>query len=290
VRAPTQRQAIFELIIAGAIWGYGFIATKLVLVSLGPLAMTVVRFTFSCLVIFPFGFLIPSFRSKKHFQLFKWSIIPGVLLTGIMIFQTWGLQSTSATKSSFITTLYIVLVPVFEVFILRRRLKYEHVFWVFLALVGTALICDFQAEKWNLGDGLTFLCALCAALHIIVLSKISPRIDSPMAFNAYQSLVCAVVSGLIFALFPESVRPFTSISLFGLLFLSIASTAVAFMLQIRAQQVLSASTASLLFLLESPFAAIFGFVFLTEVLSINQWLGATLILVSAVLSVRRQLA
>lgn len=274
--------------LAGAIWGYGFIATKLALESFGPLSMSIFRFLICCAIVFPLIFFVPTFRTKKHKELFRWSLLPGILLSVLMIFQTWGLKYTSATKSSFITTLYIVMVPLFEVILLKKKLKYEHVFWVFLALFGTALICDFHGGGWNIGDFLTFICAIAATFHIIVIGKISPKIDSAMAFNAYQSLVCAVVTMFIFVLSPEPIQTVTPHALFGLLFLAIGSTAIAFMLQIRAQQVLSASTASLLFLLESPFAALFGFVFFAEMLSVHQWIGASLILISAISSVRRQ--
>jgi len=289
VKAPTRRQAVTEMILAGAIWGYGFIATKLALESLGPFTMNFVRFLLSCLLIFPLVQFVPAFRTNKHKLLLKWSIIPGVLLAALMVFQTWGLQYTTATKSGFITTLYIVLVPIFEVIFLKKKLRPEHIFWVMMALFGTALICDFRGEDWNVGDGLTFLCAVSAALHIVVIGKISSGIDSPMAFNGYQSLICAGTTGLAYLVFPEPIMPFSLQSTWGLMFLAIASTSLAFMLQIRAQQVLSPSTASLLFLLESPFAALFGWVFLTEYLSLHQWVGAFLILVAAVLSVRRQL-
>ncbi len=287
MKLPSQRQAIIEIIFAGALWGFGFIATKFALESFGPLQLNLVRFVISCAVIFPLIYLVGAFRTQKHAELFKISILPGIFLSALMIFQTWGLRYTSATKSGFITTLYIVMVPIFEVMFLQKKLRYEHVFWVTVALFGTALICDFQGGEWNLGDFLTFLCAIAASLHIIFISKISSRIDSPMAFNGYQSLVCAVVTGAACLLWGETTTDvYTTPAILGLLYLVIASTTLAFMLQVRAQQVVSASTASLLFLLESPFAAVFGFLFLGEALSIHQWIGGALILISALLSVR----
>jgi drug/metabolite transporter (DMT)-like permease len=142
---------------------------------------------------------------------------------------------------------------------------------------------------WNLGDLLTFIAALAAALHIIFVGRVSRQVDSPMAMNAWQSLVCALVTGAVYLALGEAPAVYDIQGVVGLLYLVVASTVMAFMLQIRAQQVLSPSTASLLFLLESPFAAVFGFIFLSEVLSLYQWVGAGLILAAAFLSVRRQL-
>jgi drug/metabolite transporter (DMT)-like permease len=290
VKVPSQRRAIGEMIFAGAIWGYGFIATKYALASFGTLTLTILRFALSAAVILPLVYFFSTFKSDKHGKLARWAILPGLCLAGLMIFQTWGLKYTSATRSGFITTLYVVLVPLFEVLILKRKLKYEHLLWVALALIGTALICDVQGGDWNIGDGLTFIGAIAAALHIIVIAKVSARVDSPMAFNGYQNVICALCAVVLVPVAPETTGTITGLSLYGLLFLTFASTTLAFMLQIRAQQVLSPSTASLLFLLESPFAALSGFLFLGEFLSFNQWIGAILILASAFLCVRRQIA
>lgn len=289
MRVPTQRRAIGEMIFAGAIWGYGFIATKYALASFGTLTLTILRFTLSAAVILPLVYFFSTFKSEKHGKLARWAILPGLCLAGLMIFQTWGLEYTSATRSGFITTLYVVMVPLMEVLFLKKKLKYEHLLWVALALIGTALICDFQGGDWNIGDALTFVCAIAAALHIIAIAKVSAKVDSPMVFNGYQNVVCALCAVVFIPFSPEGVGAVTGSAVYGLLFLAFASTTLAFMLQIRAQQVLSPSTASLLFLLESPFAALSGFLFLNEVMSLNQWIGAILILASAFLCVRRQL-
>ncbi len=289
MKVPTNKQAVLEMVLAGAIWGYGFVATKYAGEGVAPLTMTLIRFLLSAAVIFPLVFLIKNFGSENHKKLFKWAVLPGICLSSLMIFQTWGLGYTSATRSAFITTLYVVMVPLFEVLLLKKKLKYEHLLWVALALIGTALICDFQGGDWNKGDVLTFIGAVGAALHIIFIAKVSARVDSPMAFNGYQNLIGVLIAGVALLFVAESAPIFTPRVIYGLGFIAFASTTFAFMLQIRAQQVLSPSTASLLFLLESPFAALSGFLFLDEVLSFNQWIGAILILASAFLCVRRQL-
>ena len=288
MKVPTHRQAIVEMVFNGAIWGYGFVCTKYAGEGIPPLTLTLIRFILSSAIIFPLVFIVRDFQSKKHRKLFRWAVVPGLCLSCLMIFQTWGLKYTSATRSAFITTLYVVLVPLFEVVILKKKLKYEHLLWVGLALTGTALICDFQGGDWNFGDGLTFIAAIGAALHIIFIAKVSNHVDSPMAYNGYQNLVCAAVSAVALMFFPEPAPVLDPKIIYGAAFLTFASTTIAFMLQIRAQQVLSPSTASLFFLLESPFAALSGFLFLNEALSFNQWIGAGLILASAFLCVRRQ--
>ncbi len=200
-----------------------------------------------------------------------------------LIFQTWGLQYTTATKSSFITCLYVLLVPILDMLILKRRLSSFHPIFVASALVGTALICDFQAGQWNLGDFLTLLCALAATLQIFWLGLIAKRLPSSLVFNFMQSLWSLVMPlGLALTLEKWPGFPMTGLPLLGLLALSFGSTLGAFGLQVSAQRHLSPSVASLLCLLESPFATIYAFYFLGEHLSRTQWLGAGLILLSVI--------
>src|SRR6185436_10170435 len=75
-------------------------------------------------------------------------------------------------------------------------------------------------------------------------------------------------------------------AIFGFAFVAMVSTIFAFWLQIRAQRVLDASLSSLIFLLESPAAAIFGFLLLAERLSTSAWIGAAMMLSATALAVR----
>ncbi|MGE3973747.1 MAG: DMT family transporter [Bdellovibrionales bacterium] len=278
----SERRAVGELIFAGAIWGFGFIATVFALRDMGPLTMAVVRFVVAIVATLPFFFLIPSLKNTNHRKILTLSFWPGMMLGLLMVLQTWGLQYTTATKSSFITTLYIVFVPLMERFFYRRKIIFSHYVYVLIALVGTALICNFHAGDWNLGDLLTLGCSLGATMHILFVGQVSNRIDSSVAFNTYQSFWAMWLPAVLLFVFPEEWRwPWSNVGLFGLAWLIFGSTILAFMLQIRAQKVLSSSLASLLFLLESPFAALFAFAILGDRLSLTQWGGALLIIASA---------
>jgi drug/metabolite transporter (DMT)-like permease len=280
--AISEKRAVGELIISGAIWGFGFIATMFALKDMGPLTMVVVRFVIAVAVTLPFLYFSTSLRSVKHWAALKMAFWPGMMLALLMILQTWGLKYTSPTKSSFITTLYIVFVPLIESLFLKRRVVLSHYIFVVVALVGTGFICNFHAGDWNLGDLLTLGCSLAAAFHIIFVGHVSHRIDSSVVFNTYQSFWAILLPAMFLILFPEELKwPWSPVGLFGLAWLVFGSTIVAFMLQIRAQKVLSPSLASLLFLLESPFAAFFAFVILDDRLSAIQWLGAVLITIAA---------
>lgn len=279
--------AVAELVLAGMIWGFGFIATIWALESYSPIGMSIVRFFLATVLGFFLILAFPKWKKSLNKQQIMLASLPGALLGTLMIFQTWGLEFTSATNSSFITTLYVVLVPLYQVLLLRKRLHPMHGLFVMMGLIGTAFIMNLQWSGLNRGDILTLGCANFAALHIIVIDRIQKQISAPFTFNVLQSFWAGAIS-LIFM--PLMKGPHVLIQkprpVLGLLFLVLFSTLTGFFLQVRAQKVLSPALSSILFLLEAPFALIFAVLILNEHLSALQLAGALLILSAAVGAVR----
>lgn len=298
----TKRSAILELTVAAALWGFGFIAAVWALRDFGPLGVTGWRFALATVVGFALVFLIPGLRrqfNKTEFMLAFW---PGIFLSSTLIFQTWGLKYTTATKSGFLTTLYVLVVPLLDTWILKRKPPRFHLVYVVFALIGVALICEIPQmlmessassgmegadgaanarNKWNLGDWLTLACMIGASLQIFWFGVIQKKITSSFNFNVYQSFWAGLIPfalALILEPFPTTIP--SGEPLVGLLMLAFGSTLFAFALQVRAQKVISPSLASLLFLLESPFAALFAFFFLAERFTTQGAIGAALILVA----------
>lgn len=316
--APSPRlRAALELTIAGALWGFGFVGAVWALRVLGPLSVTGFRFAIACSVGYAIALALPKLRTSLSWEQFRLAMIPGLILSATLVLQTWGLKHTTATKSGFITTLYVLVVPFLETIWLKRNLSRLHLIFVAFALLGVALICDLHVtiresftsatsgevltgdrakQAWNFGDLLTLGCALMASLHIMWFALISGRIGRAFTFNLHQSFWAGLLP-LLLGLFLEpnaalTLSPPASDSLtefwlkpwVGLLSLSLGSTLIAFTLQVRAQQTIPPSLASLLFLLESPFAALFAIYFLQERLTSLHWMGAALILLAVALS------
>lgn len=276
-----------ELLTAAIIWGFGFTATIWALQAVDSATMTVLRFS----IAFVIGFAILRFTklraeiTKKNFVL---SAFPGLVLGMVIMLQTWGLEYTSVTNSGFITTLYVVLVPILDRLLFKAHISRMHTAWVILAIVGTALMVNVQnMTALNKGDLLTIITAILAAIQIVWVGRISPQINSALAINTFQSF-WATVSALVF--WPVYGNIYfhtpTANALWGLISLTLGSTLLGFALQVKAQKFLSSSTASVIFLLESPFAALFGFALLNEKITTLQLLGGLLIFISAYASVR----
>lgn len=285
-RPGMTYKAVLDLFVAANFWGFGFIATIWALEAMGPLWITAWRFVLAFAVSIPLFFLFRTQLTNWRQSLWL-TIVPGIFLSLTLIPQTWGLRYTTATKSGFITCLYVVIVPLIERFLFRRPLSFLQILSVLIAIAGTGLIADLRTfDSVNLGDLLTLICAFAAAGHILAVGHYGPMIPSPFLFNTFQSLW----AGLIALAFAIACEPFRSPvlsgePLAGLLLLSFGSTLFAFMLQVRSQKFLSPTTASMLFLLESPLAAFYAYLVLNEHPSPPQWAGGILILVAAIISV-----
>lgn len=277
---------ILLLVFSSAIWGFGFISTRWTLSVFDPFWANALRFSLAGILSIPFLLYKKSFWRKKNILLK--AMISSVFLLGTLLFQTLGLNSTTVAKSGFITTLYALFIPLILMIITGK--KYRSAFWmlIVMALVGMSFMCNLEVKDLNRGDFLTLICALSAAFHIMYISKVSSSIESAVEFNFLQNVFTALFSILIalIAKGPVSLVPLLDIhsqAVRGLLFLGIVSSMISFTIQVVAQKKIPAHIAGLIFLMESPFAAIFGFLILGELLNPLNILGAVLIMLAVVL-------
>lgn len=280
-------QPLIELFIAGALWGFSFTATTWALKTLDAPAIMFYRFVGAGL----FG-LVPLllWRRKNLWRKIReegktaWK--PGLWLFLTILFQTFGLISTTATKSAFITTLYVVLTPFLAQLTGQDRLLWRHFLWVALALVGLGLFQNLQFDNWNWGDTLTVIAAIMATMHILSVAKYAPKSKSPYLMTLWQMFWTGFLSLLLFPM-ADRFDPFAldfngALGMFVLIF---GAGLLAFYFQVRAQEKIPPNLASLLFLLESPFSALFAIWLLHEHLEPLQWVGGGIILASCGLAI-----
>lgn len=322
-----RRRSLTELFLASAIWGFAFVTTVWALPGIGPVWMTSVRFLMAAVMLHllfrsRLSGLEPLRYSWRGFRACLW---PGFFLFALLALQSAGLKYTSATKCGFITVLYVLIVPFLERLFLGRRIARTVWLWIALALAGTTLICaavtadgfapDFLAA-FNVGDGLTLLCAFAAAGHLMVVNRVmggaadasvatggdhartaGARIDpvaaqlaaSPVTFHVYQCVWIVLFAAIAGSLVEGNGWVHAMLSggwdwkvWVGLAQLGLMSSAVAFLIQVRAQRFLSPTTVGLMVLLESPWAMLFSIALLDERLTGLQLLGAGLILIAAI--------
>lgn len=289
--ALTKRKSLLrpliELLIAAVFWGFGFVATIWSLPFLSPSAIIAYRFL-TAFVVGAFALPFLNLTKTELLNEFKLSAAAGLLLGLCLFLQTVGLQYTTATNSAFITTLYVIIVPLVARLFMNHKLYFFHWLSVAIALVGTAMIVKLSRLELNLGDSYTLVCAVVASLQIVYISWISKKSKDPFALNTFQSLWAG--APFLIMLGPElELGKWNLFALnvngwIGMLSLTFGSTLLAFYLQLKVQKELKPSLASLLYLLESPFSCLFAVILLKETLELSQYLGALLIVFACLLA------
>jgi drug/metabolite transporter (DMT)-like permease len=290
----------FELLFATLCWGFGFIASIWALQGTGPFLNCVLRFGIA-VVFLDLIFRLRLFKNLQpidyKFKEFLSLFLPGFLLFVTMITQTWALKYTTATRCGFITALYVLFIPIFERIFMKTRIKPLLACWIFLALVGTALICQVLTSSGlqpgflgaiNKGDWLTLVCAIFIGAHVITVNQTMHKVSSSATYHIYQCIWITLLS-VILVCFTEGFGALAHFAEWdlkiwaGLIHLGIFSTAIGFLIQIRAQKTIPPTTFGLLVLLESPWALMFSVAIGLETVSGFQLMGAGFILLSAVL-------
>ena len=278
------------LLITAAIWGFAFVAQRVGMDYLGPFTFNAARFTLGSLSLLPLLFISRGERTASE------NILPpaglklivfGGFSAGFMLFmgislQQIGLVYTTAGKAGFITSLYVVIVPIMALF-WKQSTNPGTWLGAVLATVGLYLLGVTGRFTVEFGDLLEFFCAFFWAAQVLIIGWLSPKIQSvKLAFT--QFVVCAVLS-LIVAVIFEDISWDALVQASGaILYSGIFSSGVAFTFQVMAQRHTHPAHASIIMSLEAVFAAIGGWLLLNEILSMRGLMGCGLMLCGVLLS------
>jgi len=281
MKIPKTAKADLALIFVTIIWGSTFAIVKKALVQVSPILFITLRLWIATALTVA---LMPGALRNMSLETFRRGSILASLLLGGFIFQTVGLRVTTASKSAFITSLSVLLVPILGFVLFGHRPRRQTIAGVALATVGLGLLTLETLElKFGRGDTLTFLCAVVFALHILFIGRYSPISDFRQLV-ILQMAVSAVVGSLAM---PMLETPFLVPDVPFTLYLFITgvlATAFGFYVQNRAQQFTTANRTALIFSLEPLFAALFSYLLLGQTLSPKEWLGGGLVIAGILIS------
>jgi drug/metabolite transporter (DMT)-like permease len=273
VGTPGRWRADLSLIGTAFLFGVTFVVVQEGVKDAEPFPFIAVRFLIGLLV------LVPVARSRPRSPgVVRDGLVAGVALAGGYAFQTIGLQYTTPSVSAFITYLCVVFVPVLATVVFRRPPHLLTVVGVIIAVVGLVLLTGGVEGGFGRGEWLTVACALCFAIHILVLSRVAPRHDV-VVLTVVQLATVTIGCGVIG--FFTGGYAMGSTALLAALVTGIGATALAFLLQTSAQRVLGPTRVVLLLLLEPVFAAGLA-ALMGERLGVSGALGALLILLAVV--------
>lgn len=270
----TRRQADLLLVFTCAIWGLSFPTVKVALADASPLAFVAIRFMLGGLILLPGTRLRPLPSRGEWFA----GLLLGALLGVGFATQAVGLAYTSASRSAFIVALSSVLAPLVAFVAVRERLSWWTVAALGLATAGIYFLTDPGAGGLNRGDWWTLITALVFGAQIVAVHELGLRFD--IRRLVFIEIVVVAVGVGVAAPLLEPVRfAVTTQSVLALAYCGVAATAVALLLQMRAQKDLSSGRAALLFCTEPVFASLASWLWLGERLSLTQWVGGGMIVV-----------
>lgn len=285
IKMSKQLKGSLSIILATVIWGSTFVAQSVGVDYMGPFTFLSLRCFLAVVMLLAVLFL----RNRKEFvkiiadpRLWKAGIPCGVALFAATALQQIGLIYTTAGKGGFITTMYIIMVPILGLFLKRKPPKMVG-FSVAIAAVGLYLISGAGFTSVNIGDVLMLMCAVAFAVQILIMDRVAGELNS-MALNMSQALVCAVVSGVCALIFDSTTWQGILDCWFPLCWAGIMSMGIAYTLQIVGQKAIEPTTASLLMSFESVFAAISGWLLLSETFTLTEGIGCILVFAAIMLT------
>jgi len=277
------------LILTAFIWGTAFVAQRQGVELIDPITFNAVRNYIAAIFLFPVMFFLKKINIKtENINGTKKDLIIGGISCGIMLFlastfQQIGIKYTAAGKAGFITTFYVIIVPVLGL-LAGRKIGLKIWISLILAIFGLYLLCMGNGfEGISKGDIYILACAFCYAFHIIVIDYFSPKTDN-VKMSCIQFFVVAVLSSIFMFIFENPVLSNIIKTAGPILYTGILSSGVAYTLQIIGQKRTEPVIASLLMSLESVFSVLAGWVILKEVLSLRELSGCLVVFIAVILS------
>ncbi|MCD7805980.1 MAG: DMT family transporter, partial [Lachnospiraceae bacterium] len=221
-----------------------------------------------------------SINSQNHLP--AGGISCGVILFIASNLQQFGIQYTTVGKAGFITAMYIVLVPIFGIF-LHKKTGLRVWAAVAMAIAGLYLLCmTGDSLSLNVGDLLLILCAVAFSFHILVIDHFSPLVDG-VKMSCIQFFTCGVLSFLCMMLFETPKLSQILAAWMPILYAGVLSCGVAYTLQIVGQRGMNPTVASLILSLESVISLLAGWLILHQSLSGRELLGCLIMFAAIVL-------
>lgn len=283
-------RGIISLLLATVIWGSAFVAQSVGMDHIGPFTFQAVRCGLAVIGLLPVIWFADRsktdgktfFSRWKDKQLWTAGVLCSVPLFLAINLQQIGIIYTDAGKSAFLTAMYIIIVPLIGL-CFKRKVSKMIPFSVLLAVAGLYLLSCVGVTQVNKGDIYLIACAFMFALQITFVDRFASEVD-PLRLNCLQSAFCAAASAVV--MFATETPTMDTILLcwLPLCYAGFLSMGAAYSLQIIGQRHLEPTAASLIMSLESVFAVLFGWLLLSEKMTVYESLGCILVFAAVILS------
>lgn len=273
------------LLLASAMWGFGYIAVQSAIDSgYSSLFTMFTRFGISVVLLaIIFNKQLKGFTRNEVVG----GIITGTLMQLAFLFQTYGLEYTTPSNNAFITVIFVVLVPIFSWMIYKVKPSNLVFLSAILCVVGVLfLTVDLSVgmSRFGFGDFLTLLCAVFFAFEMIAIGHYA-QISNIIRLNFLVMVVCAVISGVMFFIFDGDMTQFKpSTDLWSIMYLAFFSTTACYLLQTWAQKYVGTNKTVIVLSTESLFASLFSVMVGYEKFSFTMVIGGLFIFVAILIA------
>ena len=265
------------LLATTAIWGSSFLVMKDSLERQDVNSFLASRFVLAALIMFAFK---PKSLSGLDKVFVRRAVLTGALATGGFISQTFGLTQTTVSNTGFITGLYLVFTPLIAWLLLKHQITRAQWSAVLIATIGLYLIA-YNGISVGIGEILVLISAILFAAQIVAIGELSDGKNS-YSLTLIQIIVAAVVF-LVLTLIGGYQAPPDSSVWAAVIFTAVFATFFGFLIQVKAQAVMSATVAGVLLAMETPFALFFGLYFDNDPFTLRIMSGGTLVMLAMAL-------
>ena len=279
-------------LIAAFIWGTAFVGQSVSASKMGAFTFNFSRCIIATVTLIILSIVFdrlkkPAQKTEEEKRIERRSIIRGGVGCGVLLaiasnLQQIGLVETSAGKAGFITSLYVVLVPVFAI-VLGKRAPSRVWLAVAIATAGMYLLCVSENFTIASGDILIFICAIVFAGHILVVDRYVATADA-IKMSCVQFLVAGILSGIGMLIWEEFDWQSIVSCIGPLLYVGVLSSGVAYTLQIIAQRGADPTVITILLSLESVFSVLAGAVVLGDTMLPREYTGCILMFAAVMLA------
>ena len=288
--SPKKKfMGVVMLSLCAVIWGFAFVAQSNAANTLSATAFSGLRFVFSFFGLSVVYFIYDAVNRKRGYRTTPWSwqtllggVMCGVALYFAMLCQQMGIALTTVGKTSFITAMYIVFVPIVGV-AARQKPSVFSIPAILIAVLGFYFMCITGDFKVTMGDAFVLMCAIMYSMQILFIS-IYVKFCDPVRLTLVQFATAAVmgVIGMAITGFPTGLA--IKDTIFEILYLGLLSGAVGFTMQTAGQKHVTPSVATLIMSVEAVIGLIGGVIFLRQIPTPREILGCMFVMFAVVLA------
>ena len=281
-------QGTLILMITAIVWGISFVSQSVSMELIEPNTFCGIRTLIGAISLVPVILVMDSSKKKKGIKtdynkktLILGGVVCGIILCASATVQTYGLKYTTAGKAGFLTAMYMVLVPIYSLF-LGKKIRPATALSVLIAVIGMYFLCIKEGFKLEIGDLLVLVCAFIFAFHILAVDYFSPRVDG-VKLSFLQFLVCGTINIILMFLFEKPVMSEILKCTVPILYSGIMSCGVAYTLQIIGQKYAEPTVSSIVMSLEAVFAALAGWILIGQAMTLREIFGCILMFTAIII-------